>query len=241
MNWNNWGAVLGIWSTSCLLAGILMAAEPNTLTAQEREDGWQLLWDGQSNAGWRSVRNENFPSQGWEMQEGVLTVLPRNAGGGGGDIITKERFASFIFKADFRLTKGANSGIKYLFDPKLNGGTTMEYQVLEETHPDARAGRPGTRTVAALYDVLPAPQAKARPLDEWNEAMIVCRGMHVEHWLNGVKVLEYERDSEAFRREVNGSKFANHKEWGLQKEGHILLQDHNDRVSYRNLKLKVLK
>ena len=206
------------------------------------EEGFVSLFDGKSLSGWISRSKPQPPSKGWEAQDGVLTVLPKDAGGGCGDIITEKKYSDFIFKLEFRLTKNANSGIKYLYDPKLYGGTTMEYQVLDPGHPDATKGRDGNRTVASLYDVLPAGATeKLKPAGEWNEAMIVVKGMHVEHWLNGEKVLEFERGSDTFNAEVAKSKFNKHKDWGTQTEGHILLQDHNDRVSYRNIRIKELK
>ena len=213
----------------------------NLLTEQERQEGWRLLWDGKSGDGWRSIKTDSFPARGWEIANGELTVLPKNAGGGAGDIITRETYSSFILKVDFRLTDAANSGIKYFFDPKRNGGTTLEYQVLDAKHPDATKGRDGNRTVASLYDVMPAAGAKPKPVGEWNTAMIVSNGRQVEHWLNGEKVLAFERGSDAFRKAVALSKFNKHPNWGEQEAGHILLQDHQDRVSYRNIKIKVLK
>jgi len=212
----------------------------NTLTAQEKQEGWRLLWDGKTGEGWCTRKQEPFPAKGWELADGVLTVLPKNAGGGAGDIITAETFSSFILKADFRLTPAANSGIKYLFDPKVSEGTTLEYQVLDAAHPDAARGIGGNRKVASFYDVMPAVNAHPKPAGEWNSAMIVCKGKHVEHWLNGENVLEFERGSEAFRAAVAKSKFNKYPNWGEQMSGHILLQDHNDRVSYRNIKIKVL-
>lgn len=216
-------------------------AAVNLLTEQERQEGWRLLWDGKSGDGWRSIKTDSFPARGWEIANGELTVLPKNAGGGAGDIITRETYSSFILKVDFRLTDAANSGIKYFFDPKRNGGTTLEYQVLDAKHPDATKGRDGNRTVASLYDVMPAVGAKPKPVGEWNTAMIVSNGRQVEHWLNGEKVLAFERGSDAFRKAVSLSKFSKQPNWGEQEAGHILLQDHQDRVSYRNIKIKVLK
>lgn len=234
---------------ACVMAGVMLGAvvavgaeqAPNTLTEQEKQEGWRLLWDGQTGEGWRSIKQDAFPAKGWEMADGVLTVLPKSAGGGAGDIITRPTFTNFILKADFRLTEAANSGIKYFFDPKVNGGTTLEYQVLDAKHPDATKGRDGNRKVASFYDVMPAVGAKPKPVGEWNSAMIVSNGRKVEHWLNGEKVLEFERGSEAFRAAVAQSKFSKSPNWGEQASGHILLQDHNDRVSYRNIKIKILE
>ncbi|MBR4171724.1 MAG: DUF1080 domain-containing protein [Kiritimatiellae bacterium] len=224
---------------ACLACGC--KAAPNTLSDAERADGWKLLWDGKSGEGWRSVRNEQFPATGWVIRDGELTILSKKEEAKRpGDLITKERYANFALKIDFKLTPAANSGIKYFFDPKLNGGTTLEYQVLDAAHPDAKLGRDGNRTVASFYDVMPAVGAKVNPVGEWNHAVIIAKGNHVEHWLNGKKVLEFERGSEAFRKAVSQSKFKKWANWGEQKEGHILLQDHTDHVSYRNLKIKVL-
>lgn len=214
---------------------------PNTLTDQERGEGWRLLWDGKSADGWRSIGSDTFPEKGWGMADGVLSVQPKNAKGVGGDVITKESFTNFMLKADFRLTPAANSGIKYFFDSKVNGGTTLEYQLLDAAHPDAQLGRDGNRKIASFYDVMPAVNAKPKPLGEWNTAMIVCKGKQVEHWLNGEKVLAFERGSEAFLAAVAQSKFKAFPNWGEQVAGHILLQDHQDSVSFRNIKIKVLE
>ena len=214
---------------------------PNTLTDQEKGEGWRLLWDGKSADGWRSIGSDTFPEKGWAVADGTLTVQPKNAKGTGGDVITKESFTNFVLKADFRLTPAANSGIKYFFDSKVHGGTTLEYQVLDAAHPDAAKGLDGNRKVASLYDVMPAADAKPKPVGEWNAAMIVCKGRKVEHWLNGEKVLAFERGTEAFRAAVAQSKFKTFPNWGEQVSGHILLQDHQDSVSYRNIKIKVLE
>ena len=213
----------------------------NTLSAQEKSEGWRLLWNGVCPEGWRSAASEAFPEKGWTMADGILTVNPKNPKGTGGDIITKEIFTNFILKADFRLTAAANSGIKYFYDSKVNGGTTLEYQVLDAAHPDAAKGLNGDRKIASFYDVMPAVNAHPKPVGEWNSAMIVCKGRHVEHWLNGEKVLEFDRGSEAFRKAVALSKFNKFPNWGEQPCGHILLQDHQDSVSYRNIKIKVLE
>jgi hypothetical protein len=190
------------------------------------------------------------------MRDGVLTV-ERGTGGesaGGGDLITRERFASFELALDFRLSEGANSGIKYLVQPDLrpidaNGvpaarGSAIgcEYQLLDDLrHPDAKLGRDGNRTLASLYDLIPAAAGK-RPntIGEWNTARIVARAAHVEHWLNGVKVLEYERGSADFRRLVAASKYKNIPGFGEWPEGHILLQDHGDEVAFRNIRIRPL-
>jgi hypothetical protein len=190
------------------------------------------------------------------IRDGRLDVL--DSGGkeavGGGDIITRETFSEFELLVDFRLTPGANSGIKYFVQPGLAAITGtgakaavgsaigLEFQILDDAvHPDAKLGRDGNRTVGSLYDLIPASAAK-RPnaIGEWNTARVVVRGDRVEHWLNGTKVVEYERASPAFRDAVAASKYRNIPGFGEWPRGHILLQEHGDAVSFRNVKIRVL-
>ena len=221
----------------------------NNLTQAEKEDGWQLLWDGESTEGWHGDRLEDFPDYGWEIEDGVLTVLA--SGGGeseaGGDIVTDSLYGDFDLRVDFRITEGANSGIKYYVDTELNKGEGsaigLEYQILDdERHPDAKLGNhEGSRTMASLYDLIRADPAKpVNPIGQWNTARILSRDGHVEHWLNGVKVLEYERGSDAYRQLVSESKYKIWPGFGEAGRGHILLQDHGNRVSFRNIKIKTL-
>lgn len=226
----------------------------NALTEEERASGWRLLWDGKTANGWRSAKAPSFPSKGWDMKDGLLSVL---AGKGqesaaGGDIITSERFSSFELSVDFKIAPGANSGIKYFVQPdiapitvagaKAATGSAIgcEFQILDDArHPDAKLGRNGNRTVGSLYDLIPAAATKqAKPVGEWNTARIVVRGAHVEHWLNGAKILEYERGLPAFRALVAESKYKNIPQFGEWPDGHILLQDHGDPVSFRNIKIR---
>jgi len=219
---------------------------PNTLTEAERAAGWRLLWDGRTTRGWRGAKGAAFPEHGWEIGDGVLSVL--ETGGAesraGGDIITEATYRAFELKLEFRIAEGANSGIKYYVDPQLNlkegSAIGLEYQVLDDQrHPDARKGRNGNRTLASLYDLIPAAAGKkVNPIGEWNEARIVSDGKRVEHWLNGEKVVEYERGSPEFRRLVAGSKYKVWPAFGEKEEGHILLQDHGNRVSFRNVKIR---
>lgn len=226
---------------------------PNALTPEEKAEGWRLLWDGKTTDGWRSAKSEEFPKQGWKIEDGVLTVL---ASGGaeaaaGGDIITRERFAKFELKLEFKLTPGANSGVKYFVQPNLSpisakpgtgSAIGLEFQILDDkNHPDAKKGREGNRTIGSLYDVMTAaPDKTINPVGEWNCARIVATdGKHIEHWLNGQKVLEYERGSEDFRKLVGNSKFNKFENFGEWADGHILLQEHGNTVSYRNIKIRV--
>ncbi len=219
----------------------------NQLTKSEVDAGWQMLWDGKSTEGWRGAKLDEFPKQGWEIENGVLTVL---ASGGeesaaGGDIVTKKRYGDFELKLDFRITEGANSGIKYFVDTGLNKGEGsaigLEYQILDdERHPDAKKGNhKGSRTLASLYDLIQADTDKpVNPIGEWNTARIVCEGKRVEHWLNGKKVLEYKRKTKDFRKLIQESKYKDWPNFGELEEGHLLLQDHGNRVSFKNIKIK---
>ena len=222
----------------------------NTLTQSEKDNGWKLLWDGKTTDGWRGARLDEFPEKGWKIENGVLSV--RSTGGeestAGGDIVTKDRYGNFELMADFKLTEGANSGIKYFVDTDINKGAGssigLEYQILDdERHPDAKLGNhDGSRTVASLYDLIQAdPDKPINAIGEWNTARIVSDGPHVEHWLNGVKVLEYERKSPEYKKLVSESKYDKWPNFGESDEGHILLQDHGDLVSFRNVKIRTKK
>ncbi len=223
------------------------APAPNTLTADEEADGWRLLFDGVSTAGWRNAHAETFPDKGWEVRDGALVVL--ESGGGeaahGGDIVTVDEYGDFEFKVDFKLTPGANSGIKYFVTEKLGtpgrgSAIGLEFQLLDDAeHPDAKMGRDGNRTLGSLYDMIAAPADKpVRPVGEWNTAHIVSSGRKVEHWLNGTKLLEFERGSDEFRRLVAISKYEIYPGFGEADSGHILLQDHGNTVHFRNIKIK---
>ncbi len=219
----------------------------NQLTIDEQNNGWKLLWDGETSKGWRGARLDHFPESGWRIESGELTVL---ASGGaesaaGGDIVTVDTFGDFELKVDFRLTEGANSGIKYYVDTDLNKGPGssigLEYQILDDArHPDAKLGNhEGSRTLASLYDLIQADVDKpAHNIGEWNSAYILSRDNHVEHWLNGVKVLEYERKSDEYRKLVSESKYVKWPNFGEAERGHILLQDHGDKVSFKNIKIR---
>lgn len=230
------------------LAPVKTGLAPNTLTDAERAEGWRLLWDGHTTWGWRSAKGKEFPKEGWEIRDGELSVV--ETGGAesraGGDIVTERTYGAFDLKVEFRLTPGANSGIKYYVDTELNkaegSAIGLEFQLLDDAvHPDAKMGRDGNRTLASLYDLIPAaPGKRVKPIGEWNEARVVSAGRHVEHWLNGAKVLEYERGSEEFRKLVDVSKYKVWPAFGEKPDGHILLQDHGNRVSFRNVKIREL-
>jgi hypothetical protein len=218
---------------------------PNTLSAREQADGWALLWDGRTTAGWRSAKTPAFPAGGWEIKDGVLSVI--ESGGresaAGGDIITTDKYGDFELTVEFMITEGANSGIKYFVDPELNKGEGSaigcEFQILDdERHADAKAGVNGNRKLAGLYDLIPPANIRFNGVGEWNRARIVVRGQHVEHWLNGFKTVEYERGTQMWRALVDHSKYVVWPKFGEAAEGHILLQDHGNRVSFRSVKIR---
>ena len=216
----------------------------NNLIGKQAQDGWQLLWDGKTTKGWRGAKLKTFPENGWVIENGELTVL---ATGGkestaGGEIVTTKKYGDFELQLDFKIKKGANSGIKYYVDTELNKGAGssigLEYQILD----DAKLGNhKGSRTLASLYDLIQADTTKhSNSIGQWNHARIVSSDTKVEHWLNGKKVLEFERGSDAYRKLVSESKYVDWKNFGEAETGHILLQDHGDRVSFKNIKIKSL-
>ena len=214
--------------------------------------GWRLLWDGKTTENWRGAKMDHFPTKGWSMNDGVLMV--ESSGGGearnGGDIVTTDLYSNFELSVDFKITKGANSGIKYFVDPNLNKGEGsaigLEFQILDDkNHPDAKEGKNGNRTVGSLYDLIRAEnhttgylRKNFRGVGKWNNARIVVNGGHVEHWLNNVKVVEFDRHSQVFAALIEKSKYEKWENFGRWPAGHILLQDHGDEVHFKNVKIR---
>lgn len=223
---------------------------PNSLSAAEKSDGYKLLFDGVSSKGWKGAYRPAFPEKGWQIKDGLLTVLSSNGAEStnGGDIVTEKEYAAFDLTFDFKLSTGANSGVKYFVTLQENNAGSaigLEFQVLDDkVHPDAKLGRNGNRTLGSLYDLLTANKQDRflRPIGQWNTGrVVVYPNNHVEHFLNGVKVLEYERGSKEFRDLVALSKYKVWPNFGEAKTGHILLQDHGNEVSFRSIRMKELR
>jgi hypothetical protein len=230
--------------TACFLLATAnaRATDPpaNTLTPAERNAGWRLLFDGTTTTGWRGFKKDAFPARGWAVADGCLKKVATGTGDslGSGDIVTTDTFGDFDLRFEWRISPGGNSGVKYLVTEERSGPIAHEYQVLDDAgHPDAKVGT--HRHAAAFYDVLPPSTAKAlKPVGEFNQGRVLVRGNHVEHWLNGAKVLEYELGSPALQAAVAKSKFKDVAGFGTKIAGRILLQDHGDEVCYRNVKIQ---
>ena len=212
---------------------------------------WKLLFDENSTSGWRRINEEFFPKEGWKVEDGVFMVNASDGqeSGNGGDIITTNQYGDFILDWEWKMmTKGGNSGVKYFVKEGLSDnekyGAGLEYQILDdENHEWMLQGKmkPGDyHTLASLYEIYPARDKLPKPLGEWNRSKIVVDGKHVEHWLNGSKVLAFERGGEDFKKRVAQSKFNKYENFGEAKEGHILLQDHGSEVLFRNMRIKEL-
>lgn len=229
----------------------------NELTTEEKTDGWKLLWDGKTTNGWRGAKLDHFPEKGWKIEDGILMVLPSDGGesANGGDIVTEKKYKNFVLEVDFQLTKGANSGIKYFVDTELNKGEGSsigcEFQILDDrNHPDAKLGVEGNRTLGSLYDLITANGKEFNPylptnkyvngFSQWNRARVEVNGKHVVHYLNGIKVVEYERNTQMWRALVAYSKYKVWPHFGEAELGNILLQDHGNLVKFKNIKIKEL-
>jgi len=206
--------------------------EMNTLSAAERAAGWTLLFDGETTDGWRGFQQDSMHS-GWQVVDGNLTRVAA-----GGDIVTVDQYDDFELSLEWMVEPGGNSGVLYHVteEAERTFETGPEMQVLDDAgHADGQARLTAAGSNYALY---PAPAGVVKPAGEWNQARIVAEGPHVEHWLNGVKVVEYELWSPDWEARVADSKFAQWPGYGLAERGHIALQDHGDRVSYRNIKIR---
>jgi len=234
---------------------------PNELTATELNAGWQLLFDGRTLVGWRGLGYDTVPTAHWVVENGAIKKIasgdaPRVADGRplvGGDLMTVDSFADFELSFEWKVTPGANSGVKYNVSEAMSmaqggagtqGGPThsalgFEYQILDDDrHED---GKLPTHRSAALYDLI-APNEKkhVRPVGEWNRSRIVFRGNHGEHWLNGQKVVAFELGTARMDSLLAASKYKTIPRFGERRRGHIVLQDHGDEVYFRDIKVRPL-
>jgi hypothetical protein len=218
------------------------AAGPNKLSAADQAAGWRLLFDGVSTKGWRGFGKPAGTTNGWVAQDGWLRHAKTTGqdSKGSGDIVTVETFNDFDLRFDWKVSVGGNSGVKYLVVENRDGPIAHEYQVIDDTkHPDALIGP--HRTTGALYDVIAAPANKPmKPAGQVNSGRILVRGNHVEHWLNGTKIIEYELGSAAMKEGKAKSKFKDVPGWEDKLKGHILLQDHGDEIAYQNIRIREL-
>lgn len=218
-----------------LMCSLTPLAAQNTLTPHERATGWRLLFDGKTTAGWRNFRSDSI-SSGWQVVDGTLARV-----GPAGDIITKEQFDNFELVLDWKVAPGGNSGIMFRVseDAEATYHTGPEMQILDNAgHADGQNPLTSTGSNYALH----APVKDAtKPAGEWNSVRLVVNRGHVEHWLNGKKIVEYELWTDEWKKLVAGSKFAAWPGYGLNRKGHIALQDHGDAIAFRNIKLLVLE
>ena len=218
----------------------------NTLTEKEKEDGWILLFDGESTDSWRGYNSDQFPDKGWQIQDNLLMVEASGTGedGFGGDIITKDQFEDFEFKVDFKLSPQGNSGIVYLVKEEENTPSwhsAPEYQLLDNQYYEENGDIPMDKhRTGDAYDIKAATEDAMNPVGEWNEAMIRVKDGNVEHWLNGKKVVEYSLQSPEWKQLVEKSKFADYPAYGMAEKGHIGIQDHGHQLWYRNIKVRQL-
>ena len=234
--------------TGCLflLACNHPAPVDNQLTKNEKKEGWQLLFDGETMNGWRRIYSDSLPKSGWHVADGCL-VVEDNKGresSNGGDLITIREYGNFDLTFDFKLTPGANSGIKYFVnesigDPNSGYGFGPEYQIIDDD--GGFSNLPVGGKLAGLYELIEAPDSKkVNPMGEWNTGRIVSRNNYVEHWLNGELLITYFLSSDEFKALVQKSKFKDKEGYAAQAKGNILIQDHGSSVSFKNLKIKEL-
>lgn len=220
---------------SLLLALPLMGADINTLTPEEKAEGWQMLFNGHDLVNWRAYGSEARPGAGWKVEEGILKKLQ---GTPAGHIITRQKFEDFTLIWEWRISEKGNNGIKYLVTEDRKGAPGPEFQILDDNgHPDSKTGP--IRQTASLYDIIPPAADKLlKPVGEWNRSRIIVQGKHVQHWLNGSPVVEYDLESPELLAAIAKSKFKDAKDFGKKIDGHIMLTDHSDECWFRNMKIR---
>lgn len=212
--------------------------QANTLTEAEKANGWKLLFDGKTTEGWRRYKGKEVGDK-WQVVDGALTLQPKG-GKTGGDIVTVDQYENFELALDWRISPGGNSGLMYHVSEEFGSPfqTGPEYQILDNAkHAD---GKSPLTSAGACYALYPPSKDLTKPVGEWNRTRLLVNGPHVEHWLNGEKVVQYEIGSEDWEAKVKASKFKNMPKFGKEPRGHIDLQDHGNEVAFRNVKIRVL-
>lgn len=217
-----------------LLACTVQAAESNQLTGEEKAAGWKLLFDGKTLGGWRTYQAGGKIGEGWKIEDGLLHKLP---GVAGGDIITEQTFSDFELSWEWKLANKANNGVKYFITADRKSAIGHEYQMID----DATVHDALSSTASFYLVVAPKADKPMKPIGEWNHSRIIVKGNHVEHWLNGAKVVEYECGDAKILEQVAKTKFKGVAKFGEKVTGHILLTDHKDECWFRNVKLRELK
>lgn len=246
--------VLSLLAFYCSKQPQQLNQQNNTLTADEIAAGWTLLWDGKTFAGWHGLGQDSFPSQLWTIEDQAIKKIshqkgPKMADGQpmhGCDLITDATFDNYEFYFEWKISVGGNSGVKYNVSEALStsrepvyAALGWEYQVLDDEKHSDNANP--THRAGALYDILAPVNKKLKPVGEFNQAKIVVRGSHGQHWLNGAKIVEYDLDTPEFEALFQKSKYRHIPGFKNKKKGHIVLQDHSDAVWFRNLKIREIK
>ena len=229
-------------STTCRLAsGAFLVAALFVAPLSAQSDGFTPLFDGKTLNGWRGYKKADAADTRWKVENGTLTIpeIDGKDTRGNRDIISTGTYDNFDLRWEWKAAPGANSGLKYFVLEDESSAIGHEYQLIDdERHADAKIGP--HRQTAAFYDVLPATERPIKPAGEWNTSQVIVKGMHVEHWLNGKRVLQYELDSPALRAAIAKSKFKDIARFGKPQKGHLLIQDHGNQVWYRNVRIKPL-
>ncbi|MCY1720034.1 DUF1080 domain-containing protein [Prolixibacteraceae bacterium Z1-6] len=232
-----------------MVCTIVPVFSQNKLSEEQKKEGWKLLFDGTNLNSFRGLHKNENVFKGWTVENGCMKTLQPGNDEAGGALITKKKYADFEFQWDWKMeSKGGNSGVKYYVLEELSdskkSGIGLEYQMLDDNNHEwmlnGKMQSGDFHTLGALYEIYPAKNRKINPLDEWNTSRIVSKNNHVEHWLNGVEILEYERGSADFKEKVANSKFSMYPGFGEAKKGHILIQDHGSVMYFKNLFIREL-
>lgn len=222
--------VFSLVAMYCSLSAI--GGELNTLTEQEKADGWVLLFDGKTTKGWRNFKQDKIGA-GWQVANGTLARAASKAG----DILTEKQYAAFELVLEYKISKGGNSGLMFHVTEEENTpwktGAEIQIQDNVDGHDPQKSGW--------LYQLYPADKDATKPVGQWNELRILITPEKCEQYMNGVKYCEYVKGSDDWNRRVAKSKFGKMPKFGKATKGYIALQDHGNAVAFRNIKIRVIK